>query len=37
MTNNARKYRNLGNAAFYRINEEDLSAIYKAEMNSGEN
>ena len=31
------KYRELGNAAFYRINEEDLSTIYKAEMNKGEN
>ena len=31
------KYRELGNAAFYRISEEDLSAIYKAEMNKGEN
>ena len=31
------KYRDLGNAAFYRISEEDLSAIYKAEMNKGEN
>ena len=31
------KYRDLGNAAFYRISEEDLSAIYNAEMNKGEN
>lgn len=31
------KYRELGNAAFYRISEEDLDAIYNAEMNKGEN
>ena len=31
------KYRNLGNAAFYRISEEDLDAIYNAELNKGEN
>ena len=30
------KYRNLGNAAFYRISEEDLDAIYNAEMNKEE-
>ena len=29
------KYRDLDNAAFYRISEEDLDAIY--EMNKGEN
>lgn len=31
------KYRELGNAAFCRISEEDLDAIYNAEMNKGEN
>ena len=31
------KYRELGNAAFYRISEEDLDAIYNAEMNKEEN
>ena len=31
------KYRNLGNAAFYRISEEDLDAIYNAELNKEEN
>lgn len=30
------KYRNFGNAAFYRISEEDLDAIYNAELNKGE-
>ena len=30
------KYRNLGNAAFYRISEEDLDAIYNAELNKEE-
>ena len=30
------KYRELGNAAFYRISEEDLDAIYNAELNKGE-
>ena len=29
-------YRNLGNAAFYRISEEDLDAIYNAELNKEE-
>ena len=31
------KYRKLGNAAFYRISEEDLDAIYNAELNKEEN
>lgn len=31
------KYRNLGNATFYRISEEDLDAIYNAELNKEEN
>ena len=31
------KYRELGNAAFYRISEEDLDVIYNAEINKGEN
>ena len=31
------KYRKLGNAAFYRISEEDLDAIYHAELNKEEN
>ena len=30
------KYRDLGNAAFYRISEEDLDAIYNAELNKEE-
>ena len=30
------KYRNLGNAAFYRISEEDLDAIYNAALNKEE-
>ena len=30
------KYRKLGNAAFYRISEEDLDAIYNAELNKEE-
>ena len=30
------KYRNLGNAAFYRISEEDLDVIYNAELNKEE-
>lgn len=30
------KYRNFGNAAFYRISEEDLDAIYNAELNKEE-
>lgn len=30
------KYRKLGNAAFYRISEEDLDTIYNAELNKGE-
>ena len=30
------KYRNLGNATFYRISEEDLDAIYNAELNREE-